>query len=423
MITKVDWLTLSIIPSDVVQPYDFFLSLVDFFRLDDFLHLFKKGGGHGFYDYSYSFNNIVFSVPELFQSNKQGFCISFSGQGIDFYLEHMRKRFPDYSVKKLLSAFFALAELETLKCNVSRIDIATDDITHTGTNEKALLNLDVIADSILKSEFTSVFAIKKQLKKYEVTFLKSERAKLCGLKGNTIYLGSRKSNTYLRIYDKLVESEVKDNFTDETINHWVRFEMEFKGCNAMSVAEHIVSLTDDKFFEWYSEVVNNYIRFIEITENNISNYSRCPSKDWWFAFVGTLNKSRLYHIKPSDNSFDRSLRWQKKSVFPSIAAMLRCMPLQQYLMLVKETMKSQSSLKKQQEIITDFINADKHSPELVGFDRYSEYIEDDYYHSFLFELRKSQDYNISAAITKVISQSKSDYDKHFYDFFARDHLK
>lgn len=418
MLTKIDWLTLSIIPSFIVNPYDFFLSLVDFFHLDDYLPQFKQGSGHGFYACSYSYNNIVFSVPELFQSDHQGFCISFSGQGIDFYLEHMRKEYPDYSVKKLLASFFSLAENKECKCNVTRIDIAIDDITYS-ESEKYLLDMEVIAEAILKCEFTSPFAIKKRLKKYEVSFLDSQRAKLCGLKGDTIYLGSRKSNAYCRIYDKLAETVSKETPIDEKINHWVRFEMEFKGCNAMSVAEHIVSLDEDLFPLWYAEVVNNYIRFIDITENNISNYSRCPSKKWWLDFIGTVKKQRLYHVKPVENEFDRSLRWQKKSVFPSIAAMLRCIPVQQYLMLVKETMKNENSLKRQQQIITDFINADKHSPELTGFERYSQYIEDEEYHSFLLELRRSHDYNVSAAVNKALEKAKNAkyVDTHFYEHF------
>lgn len=424
MLTKVDWLTLSIIPAYIVNPYDFFLSLVDFFHLDEFLPQFKQGSGHGFYDYSYIYNNIVFSIPELFKTDHQGFCISFSGQGIDFYLEHMRKEFPDYSVKKLLSSYFSLAENKECKCNVSRIDIAIDDITYSIT-EKALLNMEVIAEAILKCEFTSPFAIKKRLKKYEVSFLDSQRAKLCGLKGDTIYLGSRKSNTYCRIYDKLAETASNETPIDKNINHWVRFEMEFKGCNAMTVAEHIVSLEEDLFPLWYAEVVNNYIRFIDITENNISNYSRCPSKKWWLDFIGTVEKRRLYHVKPVENEFDRSLRWQKKSVFPSIAAMLQCMPVQQYLMLVKETMENENSLKRQQQIITDFINADKHSPELTGFERYSQYIEDDEYRAFLLELRRSREYNLSAAVTKALEKAKSGTDTyndvHFYEQFSSDY--
>lgn len=419
--SKVDWLTLSIIPSYSVEPYKFFLSLLEFFKLDNYIELFVQGSGHGFYDFTYSYNDIVFSIPKPLDSNRQGFCISFSGHGIDFYLETMRKTLPDFSVKQLLSNFFSLAEDCDIKCNVTRIDIASDDITYS-SDDNPLLDLDVVSDAILKCEFTSPFAIKKRIKKYEFTFVDSQRAKLFGLMGDTIYLGSRRSNAFCRIYDKLAQSKSNDTPIDENINHWVRFEMEFKGCNAMSVAEHIVSLDDDLFPLWYSEVVNNYIRFIDVTENNISNYSRCPSKKWWIDFIGTVEKQRLYHVKPVENAFDRSLRWQKKSVFPSIAAMLQCMPVQQYLMLVKETMKSESSIKRQKEIITDFINNDKHSPELVGYERYSQYIEDSEYRAFLLELRKARERNREAArsIRNIIDNSKSGIDsyldKHFYDF-------
>ena len=412
--TKIDWLTLSVMPSDDVDPYNFFLSLVGFFRLEEFLPLFKKGGGHGFYDYSYSYNNIVFSIPRFFESHSQGFCISFSGQGIDFYIEYMRKKDPEYSVKKILAKFLLLeVECDNLKCNISRIDLATDDITYSNKAGKALLDLDVITEAILKCEFTSPFAIKRKLKKFSVTFDNSQRAKLCGLEGDTIYLGSRRSNAYLRIYDKFVERTVNKIPIDENITHWVRFEMEFKDCNAMSVAEHMVSLSDDEFADWYSQVVNNYIRFIDVTENNISNYSRCPSKDWWADFVGTLSKTRLYHVKPVENAFDRSLRWQKKVVFPSVAALLRCITVQHYLMLVKEAcLDSENAIRKQQEIENDFINADKHSPELRGLERYAQYIEDDEYRSFLLELRRARDDNVAAAVANAakVRPSSPSYD-------------
>lgn len=104
--TKIDWLTLSVMPSDDVDPYNFFLSLVDFFRLEEFLPLFKKGGGHGFYDYSYSYNNIVFSIPRSLESHSQGFCIAFSGQGIDFYINICARSIPNIQLKSFFLNFF-----------------------------------------------------------------------------------------------------------------------------------------------------------------------------------------------------------------------------------------------------------------------------------------------------------------------------
>lgn len=52
------------------------------------------------------YNDISIKIPDSFNADVQGFGIEFTGHGIDYYLEVMRKLYPDYTVCNLLAAFF-----------------------------------------------------------------------------------------------------------------------------------------------------------------------------------------------------------------------------------------------------------------------------------------------------------------------------
>lgn len=57
--------------------------------------------------------------------------------------------------------------------------------------------------------------------------------------GQTVYIGSRQSEKFLRIYDKAIESGIRDR-------PWVRFELEIKGDTARQVVGEFMALPDSE---------------------------------------------------------------------------------------------------------------------------------------------------------------------------------
>ncbi len=391
---KVDWLTLSIIPTHIItDTFSFFKSLVHFLTLDEFEKDFEEFSGGRFYNLIYKYNNISIKVPDSFVSDHTGFCIEFTGQGIDFYLDYMRSKFPDYDVRNLLSSFLSLASDSGYRCRVPRIDIATDDISYKRKKHYDL-DLDLIRQALCDLEFSSPFSIKNHTKSFEVTFVDSERANLKNFRGQTIYLGNKRSNVYCRFYDKLAEMDVHKKEYDVNIKHWSRMEFVFRNDRALSLVMQLISLSDDDFSKFYAELVNHYITFVDITENNRSNICRCKPKKWWSDFLGVVRKSKLVCTKPTENHYVRFKSYSIKKMSAGLTALFECEPVDKIMLEIKEGAESSRS-KTHDKIVNDYIalknGYDRSLPLKQGIEEYSYYTDD--YRKFLLELRKKREYN------------------------------
>lgn len=392
---KVDWLTLSLIPENTVEDtYSYFKSFVYFLCLDQFENQFEEYSGGKYYKSIYRYNNISIKIPYSLLSDHTGFGIEFTGQGIDFYIDYMRSKFPDYDVRNLLSSFLSLAEDDTLRCRVPRIDIASDDISND-VKKTYPLDLNLIKEALSNLEFSSPFAIKKHLKSFEVTFVDSERATLKNFRGQTIYLGNKRSNVFCRFYDKLAEMEVNKKEYDENIKHWARMEFVFRNDRAMSIVENLISLSDDEFSKYYAEVVNHYITFVDVTENNRTNICRCKAKKWWSDFLVVVAKSKLVNKKPAENHYVRFKNYSIKKMSSGLVALFECEPVDKIMLEIKEGAEA-SSTKTHDNIVNDYIalkNGYDYTKPLKGIEEYSYYVDD--FKKFLLQLRKKREYNNS----------------------------
>ena len=399
---KVDYLTLSLLPNTPVNPTIMYNNLLDFLDLTKHIHSFVRFGGGKWYDHIMRYRDISIKVPDSLNTDLEGFCIEFTGQGIDYYINYMRETFPDYEVKDLLAAFFSLAD-KGFRCRVTRIDIAYDDIS---CEEKRFytLDLDRIQRAILKQEFISPFSHRKKHKEMVVTFEESEKGKGRNTKntGKTINLGNRHSEVFGRFYDKLAEQKAKGIEVDENIKHWSRLEFEFKNSHAMSVCEAIVSLPQEELSRYLAGIANRYICFIVVKQKNETNYHRCPVKRWWVRAIGTLERAKLVIKKPEKNSFDSAVRWVKRSVAPTLLSILQCIPIDQFLMMVKENAVERIS-NKHDLIVDDFITS-KREEELQGYEEYKLY--SDNYEAFIAELRREQFKNDTRYIFRDLPASE-----------------
>lgn len=198
---------------------------------------------------------------------------------------------------------------------------------------------------------------------------------------------------------------------DEKIKHWVRFEMQFCRDNAEAVIEKLVELQEENFNAYLSEVLNNMVRFIDITESNVSNYYRCPSKNWWAEFIGTLLKSNLVHKKPTVNHFLKAANWIENDVSATIVGLSRCINITELFSLFKSGADKHYN-ERHRIIEDDYINYGYFDiPEPEGVDRFSLFTEDEQsFKRFLLELRRQRDKNMLAIMEKGVNAATRCFD-------------
>lgn len=135
------------------------------------------------------------------------------------------------------------------------------------------------------------------------------------LVGGTIYFGSGSSDIRLRIYDKRLEQNAKAGAEVITYD-WVRWEFQLRNERATSFA-HLL-LSGVSFPDAVVGMFNNYFRIIV---NDDSNRSRCSISPRWLAFLGSLEKVRLY-VSDHPKTLDDKKAWLIQQVLPTLTGVI-----------------------------------------------------------------------------------------------------
>lgn len=218
---------------------------------------FQELKGRYFYKKRLSFDGINIYYDGF--DDDMGICIEMSGKGCRNF-ENLGSG--DYN--ELLS--YIVSNPDDL--NLTRLDLAFDDFDN-------LLNFDTIIDNIQAKNYLSRFRKFKVINEYSQVDNNS----------TTIYCGSDKSDTLFRIYDKKAEQKRVD------LDHWIRFEIQLRDNRASCFANLLMS--GNSLGSLFVKVINNYLRFI-VPNCADTNRSRWNVADWWFKFLGTLEKISLF---------------------------------------------------------------------------------------------------------------------------------
>lgn len=191
----------------------------------------------------------------------------------------------------------------SLCAKFTRLDIAVDDL---GAN---FYKLDDLVQ-ILERKQDGHRIVSKFRNWQEIC-----KKKLTGEKiGQTVYMGSRKSETFLRVYDKRLEQM---NKTSEDLGlDWIRWELELKKERAEEAVKMIVNRGEIGTI--FTGILNNYVR---VVENIDSNVSRCPVSPLWEKFVSTVEKISLY-VTEAEKTLEEKINWFKYQVAPTMAGII-----------------------------------------------------------------------------------------------------
>ena len=176
---------------------------------------------------------------------------------------------------------------------VTRIDFALDDLS-------GIINID---------ECISLCELREQDSNYVTTRFKSYEVIRSGWAktGKTLYLGSRSSEAYLRIYDKAAEQNSEGL-------HWARVEIEYKADRARQILEYVLST---KSLDCVCRSILNYVAFKSPPVGSDS-FERWPIVSWWLEFLQVDEVLVLAFGNPS-STIEKAVDWIDKQVAPTLA--------------------------------------------------------------------------------------------------------
>lgn len=221
------------------------------------------------------FNNITICYDG---NEDMGTHIILSGQGC-------RQFEVDESLLDLIK------RINIIEGKLTRIDLALD--CRTGE----LIKFDNLLEDIIKGNIISKWKSSTEIIKRN---LDGET------EGRTISLGSRSSNTFLRIYDKAMEQKV-----DGT---WYRIELEIKKENARELQKII---NKDNTGQIMQGILKNYMRIV-VQNNKDKNKSRWKTADYWENIINDVEKVKLAR-KGEEKSIEQVRNWIEKQVGASMA--------------------------------------------------------------------------------------------------------
>lgn len=178
--------------------------------------------------------------------------------------------------------------------HVTRLDLCWDD-------REGLLDMEVMRQALRSGACTS-----RWRGGLEVEGWGDQRG------SRTLYLGSRASDTRLRIYDKAAEQSVE--------GQWVRIELVARRKRADSLAAEYKLLREDtgRTHAKMAGILRGYLDFKVPGQH--TDRSRWPTADWWLQFLGRVEKSRV-GSRQSVRTISDIERWIEKQVVPSLVVL------------------------------------------------------------------------------------------------------
>lgn len=136
-------------------------------------------------------------------------------------------------------------------------------------------------------------ALEQQLVDGDAVTRARDHAMIRSRRGRTLYVGSRTSEKFLRIYDKAAEQGSYDPLT--------RIELECKGDFARGIAIHV----DGAGYEYFADIIKGFCDF--------------PAYGWW---VEWMTSPTLLEGIPKAPKMRDTYAWLMRSVAPSVAKLI-----------------------------------------------------------------------------------------------------
>lgn len=200
-----------------------------------------------------------------------------------------------------------LARVFAQKGHVTRIDVALDD-------RQATVAIETVRQAVEAGQAVS------RSKQFKVIQASNHRE---GVRtGDTLYFGSRESQTMLRVYDKRLELQSRGREDAETFG--VRWELEFKQDRAQACAKALLTLDSEDWRAFLVGVLRSYVDFRETTREAESYEKyRAALLPWWEALTEGFKRCRLV-VERIQQRLDDVAAWLAQSVSSMLAVVVAC---------------------------------------------------------------------------------------------------
>jgi Putative phage replication protein RstA len=247
----------------------------------------------GFYGYSehYRFGDVFILLSP---DETKGVLLELKGQGCrqfeNFLLAQGRTWYD----------FFRLCNKE--HGVYKRIDLAIND-------KNGILSIPELTEKCKQEECISVFRTFKNYRSGELVH-RDEKPDM----GNTLYVGSLKSEIYFCIYEKDYEQYVKNGIALEDADIKNRFEIRLKNERACFAVTDLIDYGDADKTAF--SIVNRYLRFVDREDKK-------RRSDWklnkrWEWFIGKNRRKLKLTTQPEPYSLVRTLNWLHRQVAPTL---------------------------------------------------------------------------------------------------------
>ncbi len=132
--------------------------------------------------------------------------------------------------------------------------------------------------------------------------------------GNTLYIGSLKSEVYFCIYEKDYEQYVKLDIPIDEVKIKNRFEIRLKNERAYHAAVDLLANRDAERTTF--SIINRYIRFVD-REEKISRSKWKTNEDWSY-FIGEGREKLKLTTNPEPYDINKTLNWISRQVAPTL---------------------------------------------------------------------------------------------------------
>jgi DNA relaxase NicK len=265
-----------------------------------------------------------------------GICVNFSGQGCRAFESeggdwlNLFKRFQGDLPTKLVAEMpdaFVRAFKERKRFNITRLDLAFDD-------HNDMIDIHRIAYDVRDRNYVSKSTYS------EILWSDNQESDIQGI---SVGIGSKRSDVYIRIYDKAAERGFKDR-------HWVRVELQLRHDRAIMAMAHFLHTKHIGIV--FSGVLRNYITFRSPSFD--SNKSRWPIAYYWQRVLGQMEKISLW-IKPGEPyNIHKSETWLKKQYGQLISTLSEIQDPGDLVRSCREIFPEDRLAKKYRQIISDF---------------------------------------------------------------------
>jgi phage replication initiation protein len=201
-----------------------------------------------------------------------------------------------------------LAWIFAQKGHVTRIDVALDD-------REASVAVETVRLAVEAGQVVS------RSKQFKVIQASNHREGTSAL-GETLYFGSRESQSMLRVYDKRLELQAKGR--EDAALYGVRWELEFKQDRAQACAKALLTLDPEDWRAFLVGVLRSYVDFRETTREAESYEKyRAPLVGWWKALTEGFMRCRLV-VERIQQRLDDVAAWLANAISPMLAVVVAC---------------------------------------------------------------------------------------------------